>query len=992
MWVSKARRALCLSVFWRSSAFFELYGRAHSTEVAEVPPSPQPSSRVAPTDEAWKRCQALLQSVQSRMYIHPGQAPAELCREALISIEHLLASSPTRRCTAARRLWRDALALQSYLPAHDISAAADTASVLLFSDQAQRGCRVCSQAVGHPQFRQGPRSDTELSGYLRLLSVHSMCACYSHESFSPDWWTALVDSVDEAKRVIAAAPKPRRAPMAHALEVLAWSLDWLHHHNDTPERQALGALKAKLPQWLPFLFDEFDATTAKLSSQSLALLPPRWLLMMTTHPEGDSDAVALERLLRHALGREKRCHGSNVFQLSSRIADILVHRFPHHPSAAHAVATLGTALQCSSVHSYGTTQEGFDKALGVLTRMSGAQPYFATQALLHHRSTETAARIQEEHGDLLTGNPHLNWRTALNFTMKQVEAADPHWRVYLPETLRLLSDAGKLKQFWSLLQEYNAVDATANISVAASLSRAMQLSARWWHAMEVMDLLVSAPPPRDAIEDQLVTTACAGTLRVLLQAKRWQEALRVFLMVGDAFPPTESAVVSRLLTSMPMYAPWQMALAAATQRGLTSDTTRIILLCLHAGASAALLPPAHQQKASALIFAQHGRWDLVRTVVEQRPIDVSLWRTLVQAMEHCADAVDEQTAATVFPVPLPHDCWHDMSFGNAFAHLCVQRGWLSLLSSHLSCLLAPPASPVTPMSRLGVEYRHLLRFLQSNRFPPAEFVFTDSYVIHQLMSCVTGRRMSVVAKLPAASGSTKQQASIYLRVPYEILSVPRGEGDGTATVRVTSAPTSTYLKEHCIFIAASGLVVGYKVPASALFTSARGLLRVLGNNGVYRLAYHMSVASSGLFLLYPASASLTWYSFKLRVRLCVAVMPAAPYVPLLATSFFDRYAMRWRSGEGDWHEVEAVLLATSGQEVRHAWRSLKVDLNAEGWGPVEPDAGAGDMYHILELQVSRHAPTIEGNAMLADVEVFTCHGRSLKPLSTDDGEAAEWDL
>ncbi|CAC9510668.1 conserved hypothetical protein [Leishmania infantum JPCM5] len=992
MWFSKARRAFCLSVCRRSSAFLELYGRARSTAVAEAPSAPQPSCSTAPADGEWERCQALLQRFQSHVYIYPGHVPVQLCRETLTGIEQVLASSPARCSAAARRLWRDALALHSHLPKHDIRAAADAASVLLFSDQAQLGCRVCSQAASHPQFLQALRSEAELTGCLRLLSVHSMCACDSRAAFSAHWAAVLADSLDEAKHVIAAADKSRRAPMAHAMEVLAWSLDWLHHDSGTSDREALKALKTKLPRWLPFLFDEFDAAAAKPSSQSLALLPPRWLLTMATHAESDSDAATLERLLRHALGREEQYHGYAVFQLSSRVASLLVRRFPHHPSAAHAVAALGTALQCSSLIPYGTTQEGFDKALGVLTRMSGAQPYFAMQELLRSHSAEMAAKIQEQHGDRLTGNADLNWSTALTFTMRQVEAADPHWRVYLPETLRLLSDAGKSKQFWSLLQEYNAADASANISVAASLSRAMQLSGRWWHAVEVLDLLAGALPPRDTTEEQLMTTACAETLRVLLQAKRWKEALRVFLLVGDALPPTESAVVSRLLTSMSMSAPWRAALAAAAEKGLASDTTRIILRCLHAGASAAFLSHYHQQKMAAPIFAQHGRWDLARTLVEQRPSDVSLWRALVQAMEHCADAVDEPTAATVFRVPLPQGHWDDMPFVNAFARLCVQRGWLSLLSSHLSCLLAPRVSPASPVSGLRVEYEHLLRFLQSNRLPPAQFAFTNSYVVHQFMSCVTSRRVSVVAKLPAASASTKRQASTHLRVPYENLSAPRLEGDGTATVRATSARATTCLKEHCVFSSASGLIVGYKVPASALFASASGLLKVLGNSGVYCLAYHMSVASSGLFLLYPASASLTWYSVKLRVRLCVAVVPAAPYVPLLATSFFDRYAMRWRSGEGDRHEVEALLVAASGQEVPRAWRSLKMDLNAEGWGPVEPEAGAGDMYHILELQVSRRAPTNEGDAIPADVEVFACRERSLKPLGADASEAAEWGL
>ncbi|GET90567.1 hypothetical protein, conserved [Leishmania tarentolae] len=990
MWLSKARRSLCLSACRRSSAFLELYGRACPAEAADAQPGPQPLCSSVPVDEEWEKCQALLQRFQSHMYMHPAHAPVQLCRETLMGIEKLLASSAARRSTAARRLWRDALALHSHLPANDFRALADTASVLFFSDQAQLGCSVCSRAAGHPQFLEALRSEGGLTDCVRLLSVGSMCACDSREGVTAHWSTALAGFLDEAKRVIAAADKSVRGPMAHAMEVLAWSLDWLHHHSGRSEKDALQSLKPKLPQWLPLLFDEFDAGIAKSMSRSLELVPPRWLLMMATHAERNNDAATLEQILRHALRREERGQGYALFQLSSRVAGIFVSRFPHLPSAAHAVSALGTALQCSSLIPYGKTREGFSKAMGVLTRMSGAQPYFATQELLRSHSAETAAKIQEEYGDRLTGNADLNWSTALTFTMQRVESADPHWRVYLPETLRLLSDAGKSRQFWNLLQEYNAAEATANISVAASLSRAMELSGRWWHAIEVLDLLAGALPPRDATEDQLMSNACADTLRVLLRAKRWQEALRVFLLVGDVLPPTKSAVVSRLLTLMPMSAPWTTALGVAEEKGLASETTRIILRCLHAGASADLLSHYHQQKTAAPIFAQHGRWDLLRTLAQQRPTDVSLWRALVQSMEHCTDVVDERTAATVFPVPLPQCHWHDMPFANAFAHLCVQRGWLSLLSAHLSGLPLSQVSPATPVSSFRVEYEHLLRFLQSNDLPPAQLAFTDSYVVHQFMSCVTSRRVSVVTKLPAAAAITKRQASKHLRVPYENLSVPRLEDDGTATVRVTSAPATAVGKEHCIFSSPSGFVVGYKVPASALYGSARGLLKVLDKKRVYCLAYQMSAASSGLFLLYPASVSLTWYSIKLRVRLCVEVVPAAPCVPLLATSFFDNYAMRWLGSEGDRHEVEAFVFAVGGHEMRQAWRSLKMDMNAEGWGPVEPEAGAGDMYHILELQVSRRSPTSEGNSLLADVEVFACRDRSLQPLNVDACATTEW--
>ncbi|KAK7200224.1 hypothetical protein NESM_000073900 [Novymonas esmeraldas] len=1004
MWVSKTRRAFRVSGRRRSSAFLELYGRAPCADTSAAQPSSSPA--VADTDSALVACRALLQRIDAHLYIRPDQAPVTECIEALSSIERVVASSPARRSVAARGLWKDALALQARVPVSEVGAAADAATVLFLAGQPQRGCAVCRRVTGHQQFRGSLATEAALCECLRLLSVHVMCAGAAREQLSAEWWGFVGNMVDVARGVIAGADKAQRAPMARAMEVVAWSLDWLHHHHhhhgDSRSGETLAALRPRLPQWLPHLFAAFDAAVAagSTSPSSLAVLPPRWVLAMAEHAAEDGDVAALERLLHHAMGREERCRANALFQLSARVADLLVRRFPRHPSAAHAVATFGTALECASLQPFGTTQEGFEAALAVLTHMSGPQPYAALQALLRHHPAETAAAVQERHGDVLTGSPGLSWRTALAAATQRIAAADPHWRECLPETLRLLSDAGTLTPFWRLLAEYNPADCGAPLSIAASLSRAMQRSGRWWHAVEVLDLLASAAAPRDATEDLQTSTACAETMRALLQARRWEDALHMFQLVGTVLPRSEAPVVSRLLTAMPAGAPWQVALASSENAGLVSATTRQTLLCLHADAPVSRLSREQLRKAAAATFAAHGRWDLVRAAVALHPTEVPLWRALVQALGRCADVVDDAVATATFAVPLPPGCWEDSSFVDAFARLCVQRGWLSLLSAHLTAVLASSRAPAAPLRRLCSEYEHLVCFLRTGRPPPADVVLHESYVVHHFVACVTRKRVSVVARLAGARATSKRHASAILRVPYESLGALRSGGDGSTTVRVTASPAvAAYPVEHCVFSAAGGhLLVGYKVPAAELFACARGMLRVLGNDGAYGLAYHMSAASSGLFLLLPASASLTWYSITLRVRLFVAVMvPEMPHVPLLATSFFRRYAMRWRGGGdgggGDRHEVEADVVAENGQEVRHAWRSLKMHMNAEGWGPVELEAGAGDTYHIVELRVARRAPVARGgDDTVAEVKVFTSARSAQRPLSTDDADAVEWEL
>lgn len=971
--------------------------------MTEIAPTEGLSSSTAPADPAWQTCQRLLDRFRTRVYANPGRVPPALCDEALASVERLLATSPERRAAAAGNLWQDALALLSHAPDHDVGAAADAATALLLAGHAARSACVCATATAPAVFSSSPREAAEVQDRLRLLSVQCVSASECREALPASWAAAAATVLDEAWRVVGVAEKPERSAVAGAVEVLAWSLDCLYALSSTAgERVALLALKPKLPQWLqPSLFESRDAAAATGSTptQPLERLPPRRLLEVAERAERDGDAATLDRLLRCAEAHEERCRGYVIFRLPARIAELLVRRFPHHPSTAAAVATLGTALPCAALQPYGATRDGFEEAVAVLIRMAGPEPYFALQAILRHQPPAAAAAVQERYGDVLTGQRTLNWSTALAFTMRQVAAADPHWRAYVPETLRLLSDAGHTRQLWRLLPEYNAAEATANIPVAASVGRAVRQSGRWWHALEVLDLLAGAPAPRSDTEERLAAAACADTLTALLQAQQWQEALRMFDAVGAALlPPTESAVVARLLTALPSAAPWSYALATADARGLAPPLTKATLRCLHTAGTSPLdfLPTAPQQRAAAVAFAQHGRWDLVHALVRHRPTDVWLWRLLVQALERCCEVVDAATAARLVPAPLPPPCLDDEALLGSVAHLCLQRGWFELLTTHLSTLPGSGrASEATPLSRLRLEYEHLLAFAQTGRGPPVGFVFTDSYVIHHFVSCVARRRVSVLAGLPATHAGSKRRASAFLRVPQENLSLPRSSGkrdggSGAATVRVVSAAAAPHRLEHCVGVAAGGLLVGYKVPAVSVFAEARGMLKALGCDGAYVLAYHLSAAASGLYLLCPASGGLAAAALSVRLRLHVriAVLAGAAPVPLLAAAFFSRHAMRWRGGDGDCHEVEAVVDAEGGSKVRQAWRSLKADLNAEGWGPVEPEAGAGDAYHVVEVRVADR----DGSSVHAgEVAVFTCDERRLRSADAGDVDAAEWE-
>ncbi|KPA80701.1 putative mitochondrial hypothetical protein [Leptomonas pyrrhocoris] len=996
MWASRVARTLRVTACRRSSIFFELYGRAPEPPPAEKKEGTKPalSCSTSVDETEWATCRTMLQRFHAQLYISPRHVPIELPRDTLTSLAAVLTTSARRRSGAASTFWKDALELRAHTPALDVAAAADTATVLLFSEKAALGYETCMGLLHDTSFRQHLETALAVEDTLRFLSVFVMCGAADTRRYVPAELLPVYEAVlHNAKHTIASTEKSKRSGPAHAVEVLAWSLDWLYGNTTDGATEGLQRLRPLFPPWLPFLFEPYDPSAAKEAfSSSLTSLSPRWLDEMARRAGDEGDHPSVEKVLRQAQRRESTTPLYRLFQLSALVAGTFVRCFPHLPVSTQAVETYGTALHCDALRRFGTTKDGLDKAVGLLTSMSGAEPYFELRHVMRQQSAETAATTQETAGDVLTGNPQLNWSTALAFTMHEAESGNPHWRRYLPETLRLLSDAGKAAPFWKLLQEYNAGDGAANLSVAASLAQMTQRSGKWWHAMEVLDLVAGAPPPRTATEVSLLVSACTDALRAPLHSKRWQEALEVFALVGDAVPARETAVVSQLLMSLPAGAPWESTLQLAKAKGFAVHDTEVLLRVLHDSGVSQQQLSHPQQRVLASVAAQRGRWDVMRTLVEHNPGDAPMWRRLLQALECCADAVDDAAGSFLLST-LPATLSLDARVFCAVAQLCLQHGWHRTLASYLRTADPSSASSRTSalLSSLRKEYQYLLDYVQTGVRPPLTYVFTDSYVVHQFIACVAARHVAVVAMLPDEASVSKKRAAAYLRVPHENLGTLHHSNTAqtptspSSSVKVYATAASAFALKHVLHVSADGFLFGYKVPGASLFASARGMLQTLKLPGIYLLAYNMSAASSGVFVLHPATTSLRRYVFTLNVRLCLANLADAPFVPLLATTFFKRYNVVWHGGSHERHEVEAEVLVEHGFEVKMVLRTLKKDINAEGWGLVETEPGAGDLYHVAQVRCA--ARSVEGQIL--DPQVVTCGKRNLQPMNAD-ADAVSW--
>lgn len=472
----------------------------------------------------------------------------------------------------------------------------------------------------------------EFCALLRVASCYVLSCCLAADSgeqgaprFDERSVTPILSLLASSRRI--ANPldaKEHRREVVRCVELLLMSLDWLFHDlqevfvhplgEDTAhraKREVPHALvdnlftpaKALAPRWLR---DSLFVACASTREEGGGCPPPTGspllpssLRVCAQHAARRHDLPALEQLYALARGKEESNADWHAFDLATSIGEALLncpggYRSPRAPGI---VQSLGTSLSPETLSAVAlhSQKEGASEAVRWLAQTQGARAYAALRTALFHQPPEALAAIQEEYGDVLTGERHANWLSALEAVeVLQHTGQSLQWRRQLPTTLRLLSDAGKFKAFFRLVREYDVrfEKGSGNLCVASALAQAMRRTGRWPFHQEVLDLVANAPVPSSAAEDVFLGDAALQTLYALRNAKRWEEAaaffgllrpamdtsaLRVFASVvsdaaasclqSDAETPTAAATTEALL-----------AAARVTMEELPRDMAKVISL------------------------------------------------------------------------------------------------------------------------------------------------------------------------------------------------------------------------------------------------------------------------------------------------------------------------------------------------------------------------------------------------------------------------------
>lgn len=944
-----------------STEFAELYGRARRIDEEEQNSLTSSTSCFTSTRGAVQikepplRWREKLEAFRTAQYVSPHEVSFETCLGALDALRAALDAPAQRNAKQLHKVWRDALEVAQHVKNVSASPAHVHCAFVLFYTQQYSQLRSFVEHLLHHLHAPNTieMGALEFGSCLRLLSVYFLCTSELHCVPSPRLQVLTTQLLVSSKEYVRRLSKEQRHDVVAGVGLLLWAVDWLHHFAEKPCRpdsRQLDELRATVPSWMPFLFltpSELQAlpVSAAMAPQS----PPSLLRVRGEQLATSRDLPGLHQLYSYVVEqRERTSRDFAVFSLSPRLGELLLRvAAPGDRVWKTVVDGVGSSLHPRLLAEYGRHPRGYRHAVRVLTTLTGPSAYEALKHVLFNRPMSELAEVQEEHGDVLTGSRQTTWATALAATSDALAIGDSSWRATLPETLRLLSDAGKHRDFYQLLPEYSAAGGEDNLRVAAALGQTVRRTGKWWQALDVLDLVANARVPQEVMEESFLHSACTDTLCALRNARRWREALELFRALKPVMPAAGQHVLCSVVAEMPPSAPWEAALAYVADNCPADGVCETVTAQVSWARGVAPVPRAHgDQKRAVRLLAENGHWrplvDFTRSGVGGKLLET--WKALLHAVE-MADGDDVQA----FPFDeLPHFLLEDVDVLKQAYHVALHRGWLSSLLVKLTATSTP----------LCQQYRVLVQFALTETLLVSEVPsLTDSFVVHSLTAFLTARSFRIAVPVPSPPLSSPgvmmsaDRIASALRIPHACV------GKVKKTEFILRPLPRLSVPPRYVLHATDQFVVGFKAPGASAQSTARGLLHAAAQRGVFVPAYLLPAGASGLCVLLRASTEQS--SVQMELDVVARLAPLGPsHTALLSAVFFRHYRLQPLAGSVEKDGVVTVSLRCCGHGVHGAkecLRRLKADLNAEGWGFVEATTGDGDTFHVSRVRLTSHA-------------------------------------
>lgn len=905
-------------------------------------------------------------------------------------------------------------------------ATAEACIALLLSHQPNQVPRLASAAgllTGAPVHGLMDMGPSEFSALARIAACYAV-ACtatagsalrstgvFSLDAVSPVT-SLLVHSRD---LMVSLQDKDRRRQVVTSIEALLFSLDWLFHAlcstagaaGSPASLHALFATaKERAPRWMrDHLFSEGSAIE-QAAPRGDAALPPALLLAEVRQAAASGDLRALHNIYATARRKEEARPEMCIFELPKHAGEAyLASAGGAVAPQAHAIVNyLGTSLAPHALADLGNSKYKGREALAVswLSKMRGPEAYAAVKKTLFHHPADQAAQLQLAHGDLLTGHAQSNWLTALEMTRALMATAhSAAWRQELPTTLRLLSDAGRHKEFFQLIQEFDrgVSQRTGTLMVASALAQAMRRTGKWQHYQEVLDLVAAAEVPSSGAEDVFLEDASLQLLYTLRNAKRWREAAEVYGALRPAMPQGALRVFASAVTEAAASAPQDPA-------GLVSQLLQL------SGLSVEDLPTEFRTSIALYTRAESGalsELDLPHLALPARLhasracVDCGVWQPLLAMATHQAtpgglDGPSDAAAAKrlqhvwgplfrslertrdldvrwreIEPC-LPSAVWRDERTLLHLFHAALWNGWLAEFRASLASKASMDDFSQARSDKAAAQTRRelllLLSFLLTGTVSGRATGVRHSLIGHYLTSFATAtafrQPVDTRARVDARGAVAK-----YFRVPPVCVGeAPPSEGPARFFLRPYPAERGVELND--IAFANGSVIVAYKPSGAVIQSAARGVLsrlKVLGST--HHIVYLLAPGSDGLFVLMNTACNPKSYALELTFRLGLLPLGTA-HAALLSASFFQRYSMKvLRPASVGGEQRPVVVTATCGTVTAHnasdAIRGLRAALNEEGWTLAEDDAGgARDALSVRQVRIIHRGAAAITNIALPD--------------------------
>ncbi|KEG13751.1 hypothetical protein DQ04_00811110 [Trypanosoma grayi] len=946
-----------------AQAFFELYGRRPDAvgvqpSGAESPASSCPgdaaAAAAAGTSLTWRRA---LDEISAQLYVAPNSGVSRAAtKKALEALTAAFALPRDRRARYCQGCWEHALDVWAHTDKNDLHSAVLLITVLFYNGKYD----LLAQHVESCWLSGSPQRvlrSSNICHSLRLMAVYVL-ACSLNGTHVQ---SVMLQKVKEiAERALRCASGEATKESALEYRLLLYAMDWYFFHTDDLDLRKLisSTFSPLTPSKLrPFLF----VTTSPHHTNIVRDMPPATILREGKHCATNCDKEGLLRLFTHCRRREESQSGFRLFQLSTRLGDMLS-LMPDTDSRllSDVITFCGTSLSFEALTKIGATRRCLPAVLQVLGSMEGAEAYFAARQVLFHHDSKEALTFQEKYGDILTGDSKLVWRTGLESMQECLARGDMKWRGMLPSVLRLLSDAGETVKFFQLLRESHREGEGASLMVASALGQAARRSGQWWRAHDVLDIIAACDPPRTVSEDRFLEDACLQTLYALRDGKRWKEALSFYKLLAPAMPKTAHRVLCSVVCGMPASSPWEEALAMAQGYGDVPEDFLTSLLCARDPDRV-----AHSQRVSARSwrymlqgYAEGGHWrHALQHVCSREKVNFNAWVAVLRA----AQRTPLGSLSRDFFEFLPETVWRVSELLRLSVLVAEGHGYLKELHDVLQS---------RKEGSLAAEYHALVRFLMDGRAPPRVARFTDDYVIHRLLMSPVSSVESVFITVAWTMGARTAFNSIhcgdmksFIQARYKVhpLCLPgrckKAEQD-VFTLRAIP-PQVPSVGDETLVAVRDDVIVAYKPPGVATHSYARSVAQRSKTGGMHYLAYLLTPPSCGLVLLVASNipTKAVCLEMKVLLRIC-PTSSASP--PLMSSEFFAAYAMEVVLGPASdgCVVVRATCCSDSDGLLAGSLYRLKESIAAGGWGFWEGDTGdsdnGGECVHLAEVAVRIH--------------------------------------